>query len=867
MSTAVRGLLGPARSHTAARRLGSHAARAPQSTVLPQATNGWRARAEVATPFPRRRAWGLVVVGALLTVHALPAQEAPPSVADTTVEAPQPIAVDSIPGRAREATSVILALRGRLPADSVLGQLDSLLTTLRGEYAKKDARLAPERLAGSLSTDFADLEGGWTQLQHRLAGWREQTASLSARIDGVRDTLTRIQEQWGVTRAASWGELPQAVREQVRSLEQLTDSALREVRPIRERLLAAQVDGAELDVEVSARLEEIRTAQARARRQLLRQDSPVLWTAILGRPDSAAGDTTTVADTTVQAALPRRFEQAADYLSREGVRVRLHVLFAVLLLVAFWLVGRRRHKWATSEFAMHWPSGLLAHPVAAASVLALAFARAFYPGAPQGVFNLVVLLLLPGLIILLRQFLSPPLRAPAYVLLTLFALRLFADTFVWHPLAARLALLVLAALAAVAFEWFARLSTPPARAGQRWWQAAVILARSGAALLGLAVAANVFGFAMLADLLVTATLVFGLAALALVALAELVVGALLVALLATPVGRLELIRRNRVVVTRRVTGLVRLGAIVFWLSIALRQLRLLGPTLDAGGTFLRTSRALGSWSFSVGDILLFGITLVVAVSIARGLRAVLRYDVLARLDLGRGVPEAASSIAYYVALALGLVFAAGVAGIEFGRLTLVAGALGVGIGFGLQTIVANFISGLILLFERPIKSGDTVQLEGLIGVVQSIGIRASMVRTFQGADVIVPNQDLIAGRVTNWTLSDQMRRVEIPVGVAYGSDPAQVIAVMRETTAAHPKVVERPELSVLFVGYGDSSLNFEIRLWTHFDDWVYVRSDVLVAVYQAFAKAGIEIPFPQRDLHVRSVDPTVRDLLRAPGGP
>jgi small-conductance mechanosensitive channel len=203
------------------------------------------------------------------------------------------------------------------------------------------------------------------------------------------------------------------------------------------------------------------------------------------------------------------------------------------------------------------------------------------------------------------------------------------------------------------------------------------------------------------------------------------------------------------------------------------------------------------------------------------------------------------------------VFAAGAAGLDLSRLALVAGALGVGIGFGLQTIVANFISGLILLFERPVKPGDTVEFDGLRGVVQSIGMRASIVRTFQGADVIVPNQDFIAGRVVNWTLSDQTRRVEIPVGVAYGTNPPEVITLLTDTVGKHAKVLERPAPTVLFSGFGESSLDFEIRLWTSADDWPAVRSDVLVATYEALTRAGIEIPFPQRDLHLRSVAPAV----------
>jgi small-conductance mechanosensitive channel len=292
------------------------------------------------------------------------------------------------------------------------------------------------------------------------------------------------------------------------------------------------------------------------------------------------------------------------------------------------------------------------------------------------------------------------------------------------------------------------------------------------------------------------------------------------------------------------------AAVLFWISVALRQFQVLGPVRAGLGVFLGTPLTVGTWGFTVGEVLIFLVTLVVSVYVARGLRAVLRHDVLARME--RGVPEAASSIVYYVTLALGVLFAAGAAGIEVGRLAIIAGALGVGIGFGLQTIVANFIAGLILLFERPVKPGDTLELEGLVGVVQAIGIRASTVRTFQGAEVIVPNQDLVAGRVINWTLSDRTRRVDVAVGVAYGTDPSKVVTILRDVVTTHPRVLSQPPPAVLFMKYGESSLDFEVRFWSGFDEWLEVRSDVLVAIYDALAAHGIEIPFPQRDLHIRS---------------
>jgi len=197
------------------------------------------------------------------------------------------------------------------------------------------------------------------------------------------------------------------------------------------------------------------------------------------------------------------------------------------------------------------------------------------------------------------------------------------------------------------------------------------------------------------------------------------------------------------------------------------------------------------------------------------------------------------------------------------RVTIMLGAFGVGIGFGLQNIVNNFVSGLILLFERPIHIGDAVQVGTLWGEVRRIGIRASVVRTFDGAEVIVPNGQLISEQVTNWTLSDRTRRLTIPIGVEYGTDPEQVLEILRSLAVEHPDVLEKPAPLVLFIEHGDSSLNFELRAWTRdFDRGLTVRSELTGAINRALAEAGITIPFPQRDLHVRSADPELQALVR-----
>src|SRR5882724_7615760 len=203
-----------------------------------------------------------------------------------------------------------------------------------------------------------------------------------------------------------------------------------------------------------------------------------------------------------------------------------------------------------------------------------------------------------------------------------------------------------------------------------------------------------------------------------------------------------------------------------------------------------------------------------AVVLAYVVRFVLGEEVYPRVLLPRGVPYAVSTLIRYAIILTGFVVAVLALGVDLNRITILAGAFGVGVGIGLQSAVANFVAGLILLLERRIHVGDSVQIGDLQGQVRVIGSRASTIRTWDGADVIVPNASLTSERVTNWTLSDRLRRVALSIGVAYTADPERVMAILRDVARAHPKALADPAPVALCTGFGESALKFVLRVWT-----------------------------------------------------
>jgi small-conductance mechanosensitive channel len=381
----------------------------------------------------------------------------------------------------------------------------------------------------------------------------------------------------------------------------------------------------------------------------------------------------------------------------------------------------------------------------------------------------------------------------------------------------------------------------------------VLQAGSGILILTLSsgLAATITGYMRLA-LLLTAGVLFGCAlALALYAVVRVVSGMVAFSFHIWPLRTLRMVQHSRGFIEKRINSLLIWLAIIAWFGRYLNNIGFLEPAISFGKSILNAKLERGWISISPGDVLEFLLTIWVAYLLSAFIRFILNEDIYPRLKIRVGKSYAVSILLHYIIITLGFVAAIGMLGVDLTKVTVLASALGVGIGFGLQSVVNNFISGLILLVERPVHVGDTVEVGELLGQVRRIGIRASTVHTRQGADIIVPNSQFISERVTNWTLSDQMRRIDLPVGVSYGAVPRDVIKVLEKVANEHRHVLPDPPPQGLFTGFGDSSINFELRAWTdQFDDWPQIRSELAVAVFDAVRAAGMTFPFPQREVRL-----------------
>jgi len=784
-----------------------------------------------------------------------PAPSSEPAPSTEPQPAPAPKGVP-LPSDFEHVDQVLRQARSDLETPPAVAKLQETIDRDLAEVPRQQRATQRHIESPGSSGDLRDARTAWARTLDQATKAQDTVRMWISTLESDLSSVEALHEEWTQRRAALPANTPKEVRSQIADLvKQLSD--------LKTRLSSKRAEALSLDLQLTSERETARDMEQQIeqslRKRLLSRDSPPLWRSF------GQGLQLGALREHLVAAVQGRWQAVGGYVDTDAQRLWMHLFLTLLLAWAAVRAGRLPREQRPPGEAVA-ASTVFARPLSSSLVVSLAAGFTLHAKAPTAVWSLLVLALAVPVARILSRVATREASRAAEVLIGLYLLGRVGALAASDALPFRLFLLVLTLAGGAVAVWALRATRPDKMpVGEAPSSAVRTLFRVGIALMALALLADVGGMVSLSALLLDATLESMLLGIVFWLTETVLEGALLITLHLPIVRNLAVVQRHGDRIAHRGRAWLRFGAVVAWIAASLFVFSLLDPVVGALHAILTTSAHVGNLNLSLGSLIAFGLVGALALWLSRTLLLVLDADVLPRFDLPPGVPGTISKTAQYVVLTLGFFVALSAAGVELTQFAFLAGALGVGVGFGLQTIVNNFVSGLILLFERPLKEGDVIEVGALLGTIQHIGIRACRVRTLEGAEVIVPNASLVSNNVVNWTLSDPLRRIELPVGVAYGTDPKQVLELLTAGCAEHPKVLEQPAPDVLFQGFGDSSLDFKVRAWCNFEDFFQIRSELAVLVHAKIKEAGIEIPFPQRDLHLRSVDAPVFEQIRGKG--
>jgi potassium-dependent mechanosensitive channel len=698
-----------------------------------------------------------------------------------------------------------------------------------------------QRYWRSHSTSYAKQRALLTQRAAQLEG---QIRLLDAQLVRWQATLDQIQEQQGIN------VLIDRTRQKLDAIRTTRAQAQERLN----RVLTLQSRVAELDEQTSNTLAELRAARDAARSRLLEQESLPLWDLrALRTLDQSAPHA-------VGWPFDRSFTATVEFLHVHKLAISL-LLFSYMLALLGALQLKRGFERGKREEVPHEAARILAFPFSLALVFALIATESYIASAPMGITLIFYLLYLIPVLRLMVPLAEPGLRAPLHVLALFYTLAGLFLLVQWAPLLKRELFAVIVFAALLSFGWLVRPSRLRGLSMRgRSLRLLTLGIGMGLVLLAASLVANIFGFVSLAQILGLTALLGAFLAVALFCAVR------VLALVLTLVLQSEWARRVFAMRAHSIElwgdRILALGASLLWLVGMLKLFTVYDNVVDAVAKTLQQPLRFERLHITLGGILSFFFVLLVGYALANACTLALRTALVAKFPSRRGLPFAISQLTYYLLLVLVFLAALSNAGVDLDRFTVITGALGVGVGFGLQNIVNNFVSGLVLLLERPIHEGDIVEIGAVSGTVRRIGARSISVLTAQGAQVVVPNSDILSKQVINWTMGSPCRRAEIDVGVAHGTDIERVLRLLVEVAGSHSGVLRERPPAAFFLGFGESALNFQLQVWAADQKtWFQVKSDVATAVAKALRDANIMIPFPQRDLHVRSVSAPVEETL------
>jgi len=545
------------------------------------------------------------------------------------------------------------------------------------------------------------------------------------------------------------------------------------------------------------------------------------------------------------------YDNLSRYLGSNRVIVILQLVFIFILIIGFMLVSR---IWPTekldSNSKREMQAGyIIRHPFFSSLLIGIIVSAFFYTNRPLVLGGFFVMLMMISSLVLLPGLLTNKLKIPIILLLILFIVNFLQDFLPYQSTANRVIIFIqsLATILLIYFAYKIRSEFELRPKGKRFF---IGFLRIFGLLMIFAIICNIIGSVKLSDFLISSTirtLTFSVTVITIV----IILNSMMILLIkGKKTQSMPLYEQLRKLIDKRIRPLINWGGLILWGFGVLIYFRLMTPVQNLIDKIMDIEFLVASVAISIGGIISFFLIVFFTYIIVRFVKSIFKDEWVTKSSLPRGTADSISMLIRYTIVAFGIYLALSSLGISLNKFGFMAGALGVGIGFGLQNVVLNFIAGLILSFEKPIHVGDVIEVDQFMGKVTEIGVRASKVLTWDGSEVIVPNGLLISNKVVNWTLENQKRRLVISIKTPFDTDPEKVIEILKAVATKHPNSLDQPAPMVLFNGYENSALDFTVYCWVEFNVSLSTKSDIAIAANKALKEAGIGAPLPVQKLKI-----------------
>lgn len=782
----------------------------------------------------------------ILTIFQTQAQEKKEVQTETSIEKNEVISIDDISIETEKLGLRILDLKKILKQSTKVQEVDSLVTIV-----SIDINSQKEIVFEKLKTiDIQELETTkllWKNYYSTLKKYQETLKNRTENVSEVNDEMVEEIAKWEKTKEeilskSSSADVEKRLNEVISKLQDVMDIALDRL----DNIFLIQSKLTELVLVVDEVSNEIKNIENEIKKDYFTIDAAPLWEFLSEDKDSDVVNTTE--SSSIKEVLKVNIKQLKEFILFKKNALTAQIIFIIFLLI---FLSTVKKKWNTNSHSLtstieKEANIIVNHPFSAALVIGVLVSAFFYSGLVPVFREIHIFLVIVGTIYLLPKLTEDKFRVSLLFLFMSFLLHVLPVYFISNELVIRLLIIMEAFALIFALNQGRAIIKLKPESFDRIHKIYLLLSPFFGVTLMLAIVANIIGMTGLSNFIVEGIFFSSTFGMIVYLIVKIITGLLVLLFKRKNSSNIQTFSTMVKATHQRFQPILYWIAFVFWVYFTLSGFRIYSSILNYINEVMHIQWNVGEMTISLGGTLAFTSIFIITLLLAK-LAASIFQDEWVINTLPRGIAPAISLLLRIFLIAIGFYIGMSAAGIDLSKIGFIAGTLGVGIGFGLQNVVLNFVAGLILAFERPVNLGDVVEIDQEKGVITNIGVRSSNIRTYTGAEAIIPNGDLISKKVINWTLTNRDRRSKILMKTAANANPEKVIELFNTIATEHEKTFKDPAPKTYFYGYDlNGNLDFSLMYWTTFSDTLSTDNQISLRIFKKLQEEGITAPIPAR---------------------